>query len=126
MQRLAWMFLLALVATVGSAPARAGSSFTYQGELTNNVVPANGNFDFRFILYSADVGGAQIGPIVTVPNVAVAQGIFTVPLDFGTVFGTADPWLDIAVKAAGGPTYTQLTPRQPVTPAPRAMALSLP
>lgn len=126
MQRLAWMFLLALAASVGSAPARAGSSFTYQGELINNAVPANGNFDFRFILYSADVGGAQIGPIVTLPNVAVTQGIFTVPLDFGTVFGTADPWLDIAVKAAGGPTYTQLTPRQPVTPAPRAMALSLP
>ena len=126
MQRMTWMFPLVLAALVAGAPARAGSSFTYQGELTSNLVPANGNFDFRFILYSADVGGAQIGPIVTLPNVAVAQGIFTVPLDFGTVFGSADPWLDIAVKPAGGPAYTQLTPRQPVTPAPRAMALSLP
>ena len=126
MQGLARMFLLALVVTMAAAPARAGTSFTYQGELSNNLVPANGNFDFRFILYSADVGGAQIGPIVTLPSVAVAGGIFTVPLDFGSVFGTADPWLDIAVKPAGGPTYTQLTPRQPLTPAPRAMALSLP
>lgn len=126
MQRLAWMVLLALVVSIAAPAARAGTSFTYQGELTNNQVPANGDFDFRFILYSADVGGAQIGPIVVVPGVAVAQGVFTVPLDFGTVFGTADPWLEIAVKPAGGPTYTQLAPRQPVTPAPRAMSLSLP
>ena len=126
MQRLTWMFLLAFAAFVAGPPAHAGSSFTYQGELTNNLIPANGNYDFRFILYSSDVGGAQIGPIVTLSNVAVARGIFTVPLDFGTVFGTADPWLEIALKPAGGPTYTQLTPRQPVTPAPRAMALSLP
>lgn len=126
MQGLARIFLLALAVTVAAAPARAGTSFTYQGELTNNLAPANGNFDFRFILYSADVGGAQIGPIVTLPNIPVAGGIFTVPLDFGSVFGTAEPWLDIAVKPAGGPTYTQLTPRQPLTPAPRAMALSLP
>ncbi|HEY6546034.1 MAG TPA: hypothetical protein VIZ64_14125 [Dokdonella sp.] len=126
MQRLAWMVLLALAVSIAAPAARAGTSFIYQGELTNNQVPANGNFDFRFILYSTDVGGSQIGPIVTLPGVAVAQGVFTVPLDFGTVFGTAEPWLDIAVKPAGGPAYTPLSPRQPVTPAPRAMALSLP
>jgi hypothetical protein len=126
MQRLARMFLLALAVSIAAPEVRAGTSFTYQGELTNNQVPANGNFDFRFILYTSDVGGSQVGPLVALPGVAVAQGVFSVPLDFGSVFGTFDSWLEISVKAAGGPTYTVLSPRQPVTPAPKAMALSLP
>lgn len=126
MQRLPWMFLLALAVSVAAPAARAGTSFTYQGELTNSLVPANGSFDFRFILYTADVGGSQVGPTVTLPGVEVAQGVFTVPLDFGSVFGTFDSWLEISLKPAGGPTYTVLSPRQPVTPAPKAMALSLP
>lgn len=107
-------------------PALADTTFTYQGELTNSSVPATGNFDFRFILYSADLGGMQIGPIVTRNGVAVSQGIFTVPLDFGSEFGSETRYLEIAVKTAGGPTYTLLSPRQPLTPATHALGLVLP
>ena len=126
MRRIVSMVLGLVLAAAGDRLALAASAFTYQGQLVYNAVPADGNYDFRFILYSADVGGSQIGPIVEVPGVAVTQGIFTVEIDFGPVFGSADDWLDIAVKPNGTPTYTPLSPRQAVTPAPRALGLSLP
>jgi hypothetical protein len=126
MRPIASVFAGLLLASTLALQAHASTAFTYQGELSSNSVLANGDYDFRFILYSADVGGAQIGPIVTQAAVPVTQGIFSVQLDFGVVFGSADSWLDIAIKPAGGPTYTPLSPRQAVTPAPRAMALSLP
>jgi hypothetical protein len=116
--------LAALLAS--ASPAFADTTFTYQGELTNSAVPATGNFDFRFILYSADLGGAQIGPIVTRTGVAVSQGIFTVPLDFGSQFGSEPRFLEIAVKTSGAPSYTLLSPRQPLTPATHALGLVLP
>ena len=109
---------LLLMAAEGS-PALAASAFTYQGELVFNGAPAAGSYDFRFILYSAEVGGSQIGPIVEVPAVAVTEGVFTTEIDFGPVFGSAGYWLDIAVKPSGASTYTPLSPRQAVTPAPR-------
>lgn len=115
-----------LAALLAAAPAFADTTFTYQGELTNSTVLANGNYDFRFILYSADLGGSQIGPIVTRSSVAVSQGVFTVPLDFGSVFGSEARFLEIAVKASGAPGYTLLSPRQPLTPASNALGLVLP
>ena len=115
-----------LLTAAGHVPALAASAFTYQGELVFNSVPANGNYDFRFILYTAAVGGSQVGPIVEAPAVAVSQGVFTTEIDFGPVFGSADYWLDIAVRPGGDSSFTPLSPRQAVTPAPRALGLSLP
>ena len=67
------------------AAVALGSSFTYQGKLTDGGSPANGNYDLRFILYDAESGGAQAGNTVTKTNVAVTNGLFTVDLDFGTI-----------------------------------------
>jgi hypothetical protein len=67
------------------AAVALGSSFTYQGKLTDGGSPANGNYDLRLILYDAESGGAQVGSIVTKTNVAVVNGLFTVDLDFGTI-----------------------------------------
>jgi len=98
------------------------TAFTYQGQLTDGGGPANGSYDLRFILYSAEVGGSQFGPIVTSDDIAVSNGLFTVPLDFGAgVFTGEARWLEIAVRAGnstGG--YTTLT-RQPITAAPSAL-----
>ncbi|MCU0493674.1 MAG: hypothetical protein MUD01_18960 [Chloroflexaceae bacterium] len=102
--------------------AALGTAFTYQGQLQNNGAPANGNFDFQFILYDAAVGGSQVpsSPIVTKNAVPVANGLFTTQLDFGNVFGNSQLFLDIGVRPAGGSSYTPLTPRQELTPAPFA------
>jgi hypothetical protein len=126
MKRIRSVLLTTLLAAGFAASAEAATTFTYQGELTSSAALANGNYDFRFILYSADLGGMQIGPIVTRSNVVVSQGVFTVPLDFGAEFGNEDRYLEIAVKAAGGPTYTLLSPRQALTPATHALGLVLP
>ena len=43
---------------------------------------------------------------------AVANGIFSVKLDFGSQFPGANRFLEIRVRLAGQPGITTLTPRQ--------------
>lgn len=93
-----------------SASAPLSTSFTYQGELTDNGSPANGEYDFRFILYDAVVGGSQVGPVETVGNLNVSEGLFTASLDFGAVFTGTAVWLEIGVRpGTGGGAYTILS-----------------
>lgn len=107
-----------------TAVAPIGAAFTYQGHLTDGGGPANGAYDFQFILYDAGVDGAQVGPVVTADDVDVSAGRFTVTLDFGPVFGGDALWLEIAVRAGDSTAaYTILSPRQPLTAAPYALGL---
>jgi hypothetical protein len=101
------------------------STFTYQGYLEQNAVPVTATCDFQFSLYDALTAGAQIGATLTRTNVAVSGGIFNVRLDFGAAaFNGEDRYLLISVRCpAGSGAYTALTPRQPITPAPYAIAL---
>jgi hypothetical protein len=101
----------------------AGSGFTYQGSLNDGPNPANGEYDFVFTLYDALTGGNQVGSTLTVLNQFVTNGLFTVQLDFGAqVFQGDARWLEIAVRQTeGGGSYTTLTPRQALTPAPYAL-----
>jgi trimeric autotransporter adhesin len=130
--------LIALTGLIGLTQAQAGelpsstapqigvgTGFTYQGQLKKNGSPVNNTCDFRFILYTADIGGSQVGPTQNKNSVSVSNGLFTVNLDFGDGAFTGDArWLDIAVRCpAGSGTYSALTPRQAVTPAPYALAL---
>lgn len=105
--------------------APIGSGFTYRGQLKVSGAPANGPFDLVFKLYDAAAAGVQVGGTITHENVPVANGLFTVKLDFGSgVFGGGARWLDIAVRP--GPSTgatTALTPRQELAPAPYASAL---
>jgi hypothetical protein len=104
--------------------APLGTPFTYQGELTENGAPVSGSYDFQFILYDASVGGSQIGMIVRVDDLAVADGLFTAELDFGNMFTGAALWLEIGVRAGSSTgTYSILQPRQPLTAAPYALGL---
>jgi trimeric autotransporter adhesin len=119
-------FASAAVVLVACAAASAqtpvGTSFTYQGQLQFNGLPVNSPADFIFRLFDADDGGTQIGADVGVPNAALSNGLFTVQLDFGaSPFGGECRWLDIQVRSpAGGGGYTQLSPRQELTPVPYA------
>lgn len=99
------------------------TTFTYQGRLTDAGSPANGTYDLRFILYDADSGGSQVGSTVTLDDVPVANGLFTVDLDFGANAFQGDVrWLEIAVRPGTSTgAYTVLSPRQSVSPAPYAL-----
>ncbi len=105
------MFLVALNA------AAQNTAFSYQGKLNVSGAPANANFDFEFRLFDAVTDGTQIGPLEPRNNVAVADGIFTVTLDFGGNFPGAGRFLAISVRPIGG-AFTPLTPRQPITSSP--------
>jgi hypothetical protein len=77
--------------------------------------------DFRFILYDADIGGAQVGLTQEMTAVSVAEGYFMVGLDFGdTVFTGEARWLEVGVKCSGEADYTILSPRQALTASPYA------
>lgn len=90
-------------------------SFTYQGYLREGGVPANGAFNLTFKLFNAASGGVQVGSTITLDETGVANGLFTVELNFGaTAFTGADRWLEMAVNG------TTLTPRVKITAAPLA------
>lgn len=112
------------MATAGSSLAQT-SGFTYQGKLGNSGAPANGSYDLRFTLWNFDSGGTQQpqpSPVtVTRTNVAVANGVFTVQIDFGPEAFPEDAsrWLEISVRLNGsGDEYTVLSPRQQINSVP--------
>ncbi len=114
-------FFLWFVAAAAAAPI--GTGFTYQGELTDGGLPADGVYDLQFELYDIDSGGAIIGSAVLVDNVTVDNGVFSVELDFGAgPFAGDQLWLEIGVRdgtSSGG--FTGLLPRQKITAAPYAL-----
>jgi hypothetical protein len=110
---------------VVTAQAAVGTAFTYQGRLTDNGVPADGVYDFRFILYDAASNGTQVGSMVPKENTAVTDGVFTVELDFSSGIFTGEArYLEIGVRPGdSGSIFTTLSPRQELTPAPYALSL---
>jgi hypothetical protein len=103
-----------------------GTAIFYQGQLNDSGSPASTNYDFRFAVYTAVTNGSSVSLSLTNYAVPVANGLFTVTLDFGpgvfngTVNGS-NYWLDIGVRAIGVTNFTALTPRQPILPVPYAL-----
>jgi len=73
------MCLLLIAAAVMAGSVRAQTTeFTYQGSLQNSSAPANGNFDFEFLLFDAASGGTQFGSTLTRrPLVCAASRVLT-------------------------------------------------
>jgi len=130
--RLALVLLvgMALGATTAVTSAIAqtplGSSFTYQGQLRQGGIPAEGSYDLHFELFDdPDSGvGTSLGAQEEC-GVAVINGRFTVTLDFGEIFTGDALWIDVGV-APGGPCdgstiYTPLSPLQEIKAAPNAL-----
>ncbi len=110
-----------------SAATPLTSTFTYQGQLKNSGNAVNGSCNMAFRLYDDPGGGNLIGSPITA-TVPINNGLFTVGLNFGNsaVTGIAR-WLDIRVRCpAGSGSYTPLTPRQALTPAPVALTFGAP
>ena len=97
------------------------TEFNYQGTLKDGANVANGNFDFEFRIFDDVSAGTQIGSLLTRANVVVANGIFSVKLDFANPFNGADRFLEIRVRNAGGTGYTVLDPRQRIGSSPYAV-----
>ncbi|MCA9244481.1 MAG: hypothetical protein KDA32_11030 [Phycisphaerales bacterium] len=111
-----------LAIAAGSTAAPIGTAITYQGMLQDTGSPAQGLYDLRFRLYSAAIGGSQIGDVLFENDVPVDNGFFTVDLDFGaSVYGPEARWLQIEAKPGVGGSYVTMTPRQPIMPAPVAL-----
>jgi hypothetical protein len=112
--------VLGLTLAVSSRHASAqGTAFTYQGQLLDGQNPANGVYNLEFLLYNVSTGGSAIAGPVTSSGISVSNGLFTVVLDFGTgIFNGTTHWLQIGVETNGGGSFTLLSPRQQLTPAP--------
>lgn len=107
--------------TAGSVLAQT-TEFTYQGKLSDTVMPQSAAYDFEFRLCASETNCAS--PLATQARsgVAVSGGVFTVKLDFGAAhFTGADRWLEIAAKRPAEANYTPLLPRQRITSAPYAI-----
>jgi len=110
--------LFAVVFLSISAAFAQTTEFNYQGSLKDNGAPANANYDFEFALFDALSGGNQVGSTIPKNTLLVANGVFAVKLDFGSVFPGANRYLEIRVKLSGQPNLTTLTPRQLVNSSP--------
>lgn len=108
--------LLAVVAVCVSA-SPLGTAFTYQGKLTDSGgVGQNGSLSMSFKLFDMATAGTQIGSTVNLTGVSVANGLFTVQLDFGaSAFAGQKRWLETTVGAQ------TLSPRAEITSAPNAI-----
>jgi subtilisin-like proprotein convertase family protein len=111
-----------------SAPTTIGDAWTYQGQLSDANGPINGSADFQFTLWEDDdstFAVDQIGGVAARNSVALVNGVFTVQdLDFGALDTlSAGRWLQIAVRSpAGSGSFTTLSPRTKLRPAPFALA----
>jgi len=115
-------------AGVEGALAVVNTSIPYQGQLNISGAPANALYDFRFRLFdstSATTPTANAN-VVDKPGVNVANGLFSVELDFGaTAFNNGQArWLEIGVRpgnSASTVAYTTLNPRRPLLAVPYAL-----
>lgn len=114
----------ALMMTGNVLAVNQGSEFNYQGALNSGGAPANGVFDLEFYLFNVATSGTEVD-MVTLNDVAVNDGIFSVEIDFGhPVFMGDQYWLEVAVRAgASNGSYETLLPRQPINAVPYAMGL---
>lgn len=103
---------------------------TYQGKLSDGAAAANGAYDLQFQLFNQATGGTARTAKITLDDVPVTNGVFTVQLDFSAnlfplnpaILDAENSFFEISVRAGnsiGG--FTVLTPRQPLTAVPLAM-----
>ncbi|HEY1789044.1 MAG TPA: hypothetical protein VGJ73_12860, partial [Verrucomicrobiae bacterium] len=116
------MFIISSLGLMPSASFAQGTAFTYNGSLSVGGQSANGNYDMRFSLFTSATGGATAAGPITNSVVTVSNGLFATTIDFGAgIFNDTSYWLDISVSPTGSNTFTELAPRQTITPVPYAI-----
>jgi hypothetical protein len=118
--------VLAACVTIAVTPTYGQiMTFTYQGQLKLDGLPLTDSADFAVTLWDALEEGTMIGPVNYLDDVLVANGLFTLELDFGaTAFNGHPRFLEIALRSPHDPDdvtgYTTLDPRQRISGAPYA------
>ncbi|MBL8880632.1 MAG: hypothetical protein JNG88_16085, partial [Phycisphaerales bacterium] len=123
--------ILLSLATIGSGAAAlaqspVGTEFNYQGYLKQLDQAATGVFDIRFEAYDSDLSGSPLGMSCS-ENVSIFDGLFTVPVNFGSIFDGDRIWIEVAVRADTGSFcdeedgYMILVGRQPLSAVPYAL-----
>jgi hypothetical protein len=115
---IALMMLSAIIYQPSTLHAQGTTAFTYQGQLHDGGTNANGTYTMIFALYDSVTNGNQIGGSIT-NSPTLANGLFSVNLDFGNVFNGSAYWLDITITNGG--TTQELSPRVQVLPTPYAL-----
>lgn len=119
---LASLTLGAILAMATPAAAEVASSFTYQGLLTLDDQPVQAATDFKFSLWTGEVGGTQVGTTIDM-TLTPERGVFTTSLDFGgDAFNGGERWMQVEVRPAGTGSFDTLDGRQRVTPTPYAIS----
>ena len=118
------MVALAAALTAVTLPSAAAEpAFTYQGQLKQDGVPVTGEADFEFHLWDAETGGTELADDYF-GGVSLGNGLFTVQLAFDAgLFDGSPRYLEVHVAVPSGGAFTPLAGRQPITPAPYALAL---
>jgi len=120
------VFIFSALSTIGCRTLAAPpvTAFVYQGCLKDQTgSPISGSYDFQMALMDAVTLGNQIGSVATNTAVGVTNGLFTLLVDFGAEsFDGSARWLEIGVRANAVGEFITLSPRQPVTPTPYALA----
>lgn len=120
---LSFLFLSFCLLCFSAAINAQTTAFNFQGRLNDGANPANGNYDLRFKLFDAIVGGTELGSIDR-PNLQLINGVFSTALDFGPLAfqNSGDRFLEIAVRPAGSPNaYIVLGARQQLLSVPFAV-----
>lgn len=120
MKKVLALVFFAIALGIASDISAQTTAFTYQGSLKDGTNQANGTYDLQFRLW--DASSPIAGPI-TLEDVPVTNGVFSVNLDFGaSALPGADRYLEISVRpGASTGAFTTLAPRQQVTSSPYAM-----
>lgn len=111
-----YKLILAMVLTGLMSVGALGQSysFTYQGQLKDDGLPANCSYNLVFKLFDASNAGNQIGSTITRNGVVLTNGLFNQTLDFGAGSFTGQPrWLEVTANGVG-------LGRQPLTATPYA------
>jgi hypothetical protein len=79
--------------------ALVNSTFTYQGMLREDGAPVSGTRDMVFQLFSDDACTVIVGSVISMPGVAVNEGVFSVELTVSSSnFNGQGLWLGIQIE----------------------------
>ena len=114
-----WLSGFAAALFAGGLPVT--TTFTYQGTLLDEGVIPTGSYDFVVSLFDSPTDPAAITSPLFFENVAVSEGLFQLPLDYGSQFVGERRWIQIGVRDGSSiGDHEPLLPRQELTSTPYA------